>query len=134
MSKKYGEHEMLVSRDKYDFVVDGGPKWCVQWNPTAKTFYARRSVTKANGKQTGQIAHRYITNCPPNLVVDHINHNGLDNRNENLRIVTVTQNNQNARHMCRGTNSTSQYRGVNWNTSVKNWRASITVNGQLIQL
>ena len=43
--------------------------------------------------------HRWVLNIKPNekqnYVVDHINHNGLDNRKNNLRLVTSSQNKRN---------------------------------------
>lgn len=39
--------------------------------------------------------HRFIMNCPADKVIDHINHNTLDNRKSNLRICTVLENCQN---------------------------------------
>jgi hypothetical protein len=36
--------------------------------------------------------HRLIMNPPEDMVVDHINFNGLDNRRKNLRIVTLKEN------------------------------------------
>lgn len=43
--------------------------------------------------------HRWVLGLKPNenseLVVDHINHNGLDNQKENLRLVTTSQNKRN---------------------------------------
>lgn len=53
--------------------------------------------------------HRYILNCTDkNLIVDHINHNILDNRKCNLRIVTRQQNNWNSR----SNTGTSKFKGV----------------------
>jgi hypothetical protein len=42
--------------------------------------------------------HRTIMSPPADMVIDHINGNGLDNRRENLRVVTVKENCQNRHH------------------------------------
>lgn len=56
--------------------------------------------------------HRIIVNLTSddkNLFVDHINHNILDNRKENLRIVTKTQNDYNRKPL---ENNQTGYKGV----------------------
>ena len=63
--------------------------------------------------------------CGMNLIIDHINDNKLDNRVENLQIVT---NRFNARKT-QGKYS-SQYKGVHWNKKRKKWNSSIQINGK----
>lgn len=90
--------------------------------------YAR--TDSVNNKKSLSL-HRLITNCPDDMVVDHINHNTLDNRKCNLRICTPTQNNMN-----RGiqSNNTSGVTGVFWNKACNKWKATISINKKQIHL
>lgn len=54
--------------------------------------------------------HRLLMGSPPGLKVDHRNHDTLDNRRANLRIVTNRQNNENRNGAY--SNSQSGVRGV----------------------
>ena len=65
-------------------------------------------------------------NTPEGLYVDHINHNGLDNRKVNLRLATHAENIRNARRP--KINKSSKYRGVCYSKHNKKWRATILVN------
>lgn len=57
--------------------------------------------------------------------IDHIDINSLNNKIENLREITTSQNLQNTPK--RRTN-TSGYKGVSWSKSSKKWTAQITIN------
>jgi len=70
--------------------------------------------------------HRIIINAPEDMFVDHINHNGLDNRKANLRLATPADNARYARYP--KINTSSKYRGVWYNKQRKKWRATIVVN------
>lgn len=75
--------------------------------------------------------HRYLLKCYDlDYYVDHINGNKLDNRIENLRIVTPQQNNMNKTSR---DNSTSKYIGVYLYSDGK-WKASIRINNKNIHL
>lgn len=67
--------------------------------------------------------HRYIMNYPENMI-DHANRNTLDNRTENLRIVTNRQNQQNRKRKY------SNLPGVTWHKKHKKWYAQINIKGK----
>jgi hypothetical protein len=64
--------------------------------------------------------------------VDHINHDGLDNRRSNLRLATNQENCWNRRNG--RNNKSSKYIGVTWRKDRSRWRALIRFNGKLIEL
>ncbi len=73
-----------------------------------------------------------ISGVPNGKFVDHINHNGLDNRRANLRIVTHKQNGWNRRKTAR--KSTSRYKGVCWSKRERMWHVQIKKNGKQITI
>jgi len=90
------------------------------------SYAARMGPRDAQGKQKVIWMHREIMNGPRGLLVDHINHNGLDNRKSNLRTATRWQNAQNRRKTNKKT--ASRYKGVSWNKRDRRWVAEIRAN------
>jgi hypothetical protein len=70
--------------------------------------------------------HRLILNAQKEEVVDHINHDTLDNRRSNIRICTQRQNMQNS---VRPSNNTSGFKGVFFDKKY-GWRVQIRVDGR----
>ena len=75
--------------------------------------------------------HRIIMDDPEDLIVDHINRNPLDNRRDNLRIVSIQENNMNL--SIRKTNK-SGVSGVCWDKDANKWRADIAYKKKKINL
>jgi hypothetical protein len=73
--------------------------------------------------------HRLIMTPPPDLQVDHINQNRLDNRRSNLRFATRSQNQANKGIQI---NNTSGYKGVTCHNG--RWEVRIRVNGRRLHL
>jgi len=63
--------------------------------------------------------------------VDHINGDGLDNRRQNLRVVTHAQNLMNQR---RSAANTSGVKGVSWYRKTSRWKAQIAVFGKKMHI
>lgn len=88
------------------------------------------AVAKIDGVQVR--LHRLVMNVTnPQDIVDHINHNTLDNRKENLRICTSAENGWNSKE---STRNTSGCKGVNFDRSRNLWRARITYKGERYEL
>ena len=112
--------------DSEDFNELDKLKWFAHDVVGNKTFYASSSM---NCK--GIVMHRQIMNTPKGMSVDHINHNTLDNRKENLRNCTRSQNMMNSRIY---SNNKSGTTGVSFFKSQNKWISKITFNKKRIYL
>ena len=80
-----------LTKGKFAIVDDDDFEWLSKWKWFVNGRYASRSINKHQ-----QITmHREIMHTPDDMETDHINRNGLDNRKENLRICTRSENQQN---------------------------------------
>lgn len=68
------------------------------------------------------LLHRFLVNAPDDKIVDHKDGNKHNNRKENLRITTLSENGMNKVIQ---SNNTSGTTGVYWNAKRKNWCAQI---------
>jgi hypothetical protein len=100
-------------------------KWCAV--EKARNWYAK--TLDKDGKRLSM--HRIVAGAPKGLLVDHINHNGLDNRKPNLRLCTSIQNQQNKRPR---SGCTSKYKGVYWHKDRKKFCAKIHLNKKAIHI
>lgn len=98
--------------------------WVASWHQDSKCFYVKRSVNWPHHHML--YLHRELLSARKGQEVDHVNHNGLDNRLENLRIVTRAQNMMNRRSI----HGVSQFKGVSWHEKAKKWRANIRLGRQ----
>ena len=73
--------------------------------------------------------HRLILNTEPSDVVDHINHNTVDNRKCNIRNVSRSQNMQN-----KTPNNELNISGISFEKESSKWRAYISKNNKRIYL
>lgn len=116
-----------VSVDDGDLHLFLGYEW--SFRKSGFTEYLQKSIY-VDGKYVGvRSLHRFITGCPDGMVVDHINGNGLDNRRENLRVCTQSENLRNRKmHQ----NNASGFKGVFFDPAPRSkpWRSRITVSGK----
>lgn len=110
--------------DDGDFEELSKYKWYAFKNKNI--WYAARS-----NKRRNVYMHREIAGAPKGAVVDHINGNGLDNRHENLRVCSSSENVRNSGISSR---NTSGYKGVSFHKALGRYRAGITVNRKIVFL
>jgi len=125
-------HGLKTIVDDDDYALLSKRKWHPVFNKNSKVCYAK-SCSLVNGKVVTIRMHRLITCAPKGFVVDHINHDTLDNRKCNLRVVTQQGNLRNTRLL---KNNTSGVCGVRLLKRKKcdRWKATIRVDGKDVYL
>lgn len=87
-SEKYGIKYCKIDNEDIDKITKH--RWALRYDKGINNFYL---MCKHLNKSIH--IHRIITNCPDGLVVDHLNHDTLDNRKKNLKVCTQQDNMQN---------------------------------------
>jgi hypothetical protein len=119
--------DRVILFDDADADLVGAYQWHLHLTPT---------VTYARGYPHGQRAggltymHRLLTGAERGRDVDHINHDGLDNRRANLRVCSRSQNTAN-RHVAM---SASGVKGVHFEACTGRWRAELGYQGKRFRL
>ena len=117
----------IVDDEDYNYLLDYN--WRAAKN--GRTFYAVFG-RRINGKYSLTWMHRMIMDAKNRKdEVNHVNHNGLDNRKVNLRITThdkVVIQSQVA--IKKGTN----HKGISYHKPTNKWRARININGKTTYL
>ena len=120
----FNGNTFLFDKEDYNLIKD----YC--WFINEKGYVVANPLQKEKEQKHKLIRfHRLILDAHTNFQVDHINHRKNDNRKENLRLVTNSQNSMNRSIQ---SNNTSGVTGVSYYND--GWNSEIHVNNEKIYL
>lgn len=115
LTNRKGE-SFVVRVDDEDAPLMRAHQWRVTRHPRSGNLLVVRGRARV-------ILHREIMKAPPGVVVDHIDHDRLNNCRSNLRLCSPRENNRN-RMPNRG--ASSRFKGVTWHPTLSKWMARIS--------
>ena len=122
---------VTIDLEDLDRVINFPYSWFAKYSSTVGKFYAASSEYRPELKKARTVLmHQFIMgveNSTREVNVDHINHDTLDNRKENLRITNVTDNCKN-RRLSKA--NKSGYRNVCWDKREQMWIVQLQVDGK----
>jgi hypothetical protein len=92
--------------------------------------YAVTTIWGHDRRRQDIFMHRFLMLPEPEQIVHHVNGLGADNRRNNLRVCSASQNMQ-VRGKYRGA---SVYKGVHWAVDRNRWRVCISLSGRNISV
>ena len=116
-------YKAIVDDEDYEDLM----KW--KWHVMVQNgnpIKASRRIRRGSGVQVAIGMHTHIMGERHGFLIDHINHNPIDNRRQNLRFATCAQNIMNGRPW-----AASKYKGVYKTHKLKNkWWATLSSEGK----
>lgn len=109
----------LVDREDFERIVRSNWSW--------QNGYAVATSDRYLAKHHMRL-HAYVLKVLPGEIIDHISGDRLDNRRQNLRVVTRAENAKNARRPT-FPGKTSRFKGVCWSRHDGLWLAQIKNDG-----
>lgn len=130
-SEKFGDFE--VKLDCEDEEKAKVYHWCVSRVRDLRCGYEIFYIITSDYKHKGTLLHRFLSNCPKGMVVDHIDGDPMNNRKVNLRICTLNENNINRKM---NKNNKTGHKGILYMNDdyVNKWHAYIRINTKRICL
>lgn len=122
----HGDSGLQILVDEEDYPLLSRWKWYPMRVRDTEKHYARRNL-QGGGSET---MHQLIMGTTPrNMVIDHINDNGLDNRKGNLRYLPNSEN-------IRRKYEANPYTGIRLREDLVDnpWKAEISFGGKTIHV
>ena len=116
----------IIDLEDLQRVLDFPYTWFAKYDPDIDSFYAVASqYHKELGRARPVYLHQFVIDAN-GKVVDHENHDTLDDRKSNLRISEEIRNAMNRK--AKNKNNKSGYRNVCWSKSEKKWLVQLQIN------
>lgn len=139
MKYLYCTHGEQVKVDDHIFPMVKGMSWCLNNRGYPHAYIKCDEYPEGCVRKLHQIVKAIdqgaclcdTTYADYNLHINHINHDKLDARLENLEIISSERNSQMQEK--KSTHS-SQFRGVSWHKARNKWQTQIKINGKRIHL
>ena len=93
--------------------------WYADVQPSKNIVYAKTDQITGRPRM-----HSFLKSCPKDKIINHKNHNGLDNRKNNLECVSNSYNIRHGRH----SSGKSSHRCIHWHKQRQKWHVQFTRN------
>lgn len=125
--------EIFIDTEELHKFIQFNKSWHAVYDKCTSQYYARTIVNHPKTDSCAKwcetiLMHRFILGTNTKDVVDHINHNQLDNRKSNLRIISISSNSRYRED--KNKNNKSGYRNVCWLKDYNKWCVQIQINGK----
>ena len=132
LPRRNGEIFKTCIDTKYlQMLIDLDWCWHTSWNKHFHGYYVAHTeylgIFYNTPKSKTHLLHKVIVGNK-NVMIDHIDHNGLNNRMNNLRVIDNSNNLKNRKGI--NSNNTSGYRNVTWSTNENLWIIQMQINGK----
>lgn len=132
--KRHSGEEFWTTIDLEDFekVSNMGLNWRTKYVKETNSYYAVASYKKECGSRRVKYLHRIIMDANDEDIIDHVNHDTLNNRKSNLRYANKMKNARNRSGL--NSNNTTGYRNVSYIKSEGKHIVQLQIDGKNTRL
>ncbi len=120
----------LIDTEDLEFLIENYGSWNLAWNKGVNGYYVQNTkyfgIVDGKPKYTTLMLHKEIMGTKGLQRVDHINHDTLDNRKSNLRVLDDSNNAKNRGRL--NSNNTTGYRNVTYDKYAGLYVVQLQVN------